>query len=415
MAHVNFARFATQRRELRLDDVLPQAGGASSFAAFCGSADQRRSVALRGIRRSCGRMGVVVLQNDPQLAAEVGSLREELSGEAGANLAFRTYSMNPVGSLEHYYDPLYGLSAAAALDALIPDDMPPAEAHVLRSYLSAYLQIMLVQFRMRPEPFGAYPYNLDLLLDLAEMSPSRLEADVISHMPSQDAQAVRTVLSQEDSQQRAYAAVRAFAFEMGTYLWTRRGFARHTRASVAAAVRGGCIASVTVPTSNKTVFRCLYQELRSLVEERCPFLLVVSDVALDEVPDVRRLITAPHESAGYITGVTAPDVLHVARDDAEVGALIAQHADVLVFRCASAQQAEPFSQAFGTYRRIVTDRQMNTYRQPFGLFSSHGAGGTRREVQERNINVEELMDLLNGAVLCGSAHAQPVLFNRVVL
>ena len=105
----------------------------------------------------------------------------------------------------------------------------------------------------------------------------------------------------------------------------------------------------------------------------------------------------------------------MARDDAEVGALIAQHADVLVFRCASAQQAEPFSQAFGTYRRIVTDRQSNSYRQPFGLFSSHGMGNTQRETQERNVTVEELMDLRNGAVLCGSAHGQPVLFNRVAL
>lgn len=415
MAHVNFSRFASQRRELRLDDVLPQNGGVSSFAAFCGTADQRRRVAFRGIRRSCGRMGIVVLQNDPQLAAAVGSLRDELGGSVGLNPAFRTFSMNPAGSAEHYYDPLYGLSAAAALDALVPEDMPPAEAHMLRSYLSAYLQIMQVQFRLRPGAFGAYPFNLDLLLDLTEMSPRRLETDVIGHMPDHDAAAVRTLLSQEDSQQRSYAAVRAFASEMGTYLWTRRGFARHTRASVSAAVRSGCVASVTLPTSNAAVFRCLYQELRSLIEERCPFLLVVSDVALDDAHDLRRLITTPHESADYITGVTAPDVLNVARDDAEVGALIAQHADVLVFRCASTQQAEPFSQAFGTYRRIVIDRQQNTYRQPFGIFSSHGAGSTQREVQERNVNVEELMDLGSGAVLCGSAHGQPVLFNRVVL
>ena len=415
MAHVNYARFATQRRELRLDDVLPQAGGASGFAAFCGTAEQRRHVALRGIRRACGRMGVVVLQNDPQLAAEVGSLRDELGGAVAGNPGFRTYSMNPAGSFEHYYDPLYGVSVAAALDTLVPDDMPPAEAHVLRNCLSAYLRIMLVQFRLHPEPFGAYPFNLDLLLDLTEMSPSRLESDVISHMPAPDASEVRTVLSQEDAQPRAYAAVRAFVSEVGAYLWTRRGFARHTCASVSAAVRNGCVASVTLPTSNKAVYRCLYQELRTLIEERCPFLLVVSDVALDEAHDLRRLITSPHESAGYITGVVAPDVLHVARDDAEVGALIAQHADVLVFGCASTQQAEPFSQALGTYRRIVTDRQMNSYRQPFGLFSSHGAGSTQREMQERNVTVEELMDLGSGAVLCGSAHRQPILFNRVVL
>lgn len=414
MAHVNFARFATQRRELRLDDVMPVRGGASSFAAFCGTAEQRRGVAMRGIRRSCGRMGILVLQNDPQLASAVGSLRDELGGGAVGNPIFRVYSMNPAGSMEHYYDPLYGLSAPAALDALMPQDMPAAEAHIIRSYLSAYLQIMQAQFRQHPAAFGAYPFNLDLLLDLTEMSPRALEADVIAHMGGSDAAAVRTLLSQEDAQQRAYAAVRAFASEMESYLWTRRGFARHTCASASAAVRSGCIASVTLPTPNATVIKCLYLELRSLIEERCPFLLVVSDVTLDEARDLRRLITAPHESAGYITGVTAPDVLHVARDDAEVGALVAQHDDVFVFRCASAQQAEPFSQAFGTYRRIVTERQHNSYRQPFGIFSSHGSGSAQREVQERNVNVEELLGLGGGAVLCGSAHGRPVLFSRMV-
>ncbi len=415
MAHVNFARFASSRREVRLDDVMPFDGDASSFAAFCGTADQRRRVALRGIRRSCGRMGVVVLQNDPRLASEVGSLRDEPGLAAGAAPGFRVYSMNPAGSAEHYYDPLYGLSTAAALDVLVPQDMPVAEAHILRSYLSAYLHIMEAQFRMHPAAFGAYPYNLDLLIDLTEMSPRRLETDVIARMDARVAAPARTLLSQEDAQQRAYAAVRAFASEAETYLWTRRGFARHTRASVSAAVRNGCVASVALPTANASVFRCLYQELRSLIEERCPFLLVVSDVALDEAPDLRRLITAPHESACYVTGVTEPDVLHVAADDSEVGALLAQHDDVLIFRCASTQQAEPFSRAFGTYRRIVTDRQQNTYRQPFGIFSSHGAGSTRREVQERNVNAEELMGLDDGAVLCGSAHGRPVLYGRAVL
>ncbi|MFD0702724.1 hypothetical protein DMP06_07360 [Slackia equolifaciens] len=254
MAHVNFARLVTQRRELRLSDALPQAGAPSSFAAFCGTADQRRRVALQGIRRSCGRMGVVVLQNDPQLASDVGSLRDGLGGNAGSGLAFRTYSMNPAGSFEHYYDPLYGVSVSAALDMLVADDVPSAEAHLLRNYLSAYLRIMLVQFRMHPEPFGAYPFNLDLLLDLTEMSPSRLESDVISHMPDRDALEVRTALSQEDAQQRAYAAVRTFASEMGAYLWTRRGFARHTCASVASPFATAALPLSRCPRRTKRYF-----------------------------------------------------------------------------------------------------------------------------------------------------------------
>ena len=93
--------------------------------------------------------------------------------------------INPNGSANAFYDPLYGLSASYVLDILYPvsDDGFRSETQAVRSVLSDYLEILRFQFSKHPTPFGASPYNLDLLLELTRMPYADLERNVLAFLP----------------------------------------------------------------------------------------------------------------------------------------------------------------------------------------------------------------------------------------
>ena len=418
MAHINYNRNVLYARQQRLENLLPWENLGASFAVLCGNSEQRRAAGLQGIRRCCGHKGIVVLQNDPLLAGAVSRLRNEMPELAERCPWFRTYSVNPAGSQERYYDPLYGLSFSAVLDAIAPTDGSGynlTSVLPLHNYLTGYLKIMEGEFRRDPTPFGRYPFSLDLLLQLTQMSPYQLKQKVLRYLPQTDRAQITALLSADGAQQQAFAAVQAFATEMEDSLWTFRGFGGHTRVSIVEAVRQRCVISVTIPSSRPSVLRYIYQELKTLKEAQDDFLLVVSGVPLANSPELRHLFIDPHEAADYSTGVLASDLSHVIMDQSEVAPFLAEHHEVLIFSCASSQQAAPFSDALGTYQRMVMEEHTDRRRQPFHIFSDHGYGTGVREVTEHNINVQELLSLNEGAVLCGSLYIAPIIIHRVIL
>lgn len=417
MAHINYTRSAQYMRRRSIGEILPPENWGASFAAFCGDPYQRRMAGLQAVRRCCGRMGVVVLQNDPLLAAALGRLREDMPELARQNPGFRTYSVNPFGSPQRYYDPLYGLNATGVLDAIMPIDgrgYGTSSALNLRSWLQAYLDIMQLQFGRSPAPFGRYPFNLDLLLQLAEMPPDRLQRQVLQYLPSPGRESISTLLAQDDASKEVYAAVRSFANEMEEFLWTPRSFAAHPCISIVEAVRQRCIISVTVPTARPTVLRYLYQELKALQDARVPFLLLAAEVPLTASSELRSLFTGPHETASYSTGILAGDLSYVIAETDELSPLLAEHQEVLLFRCTSTQQARPFSEALGTYQRLVREEHQDRHWQPFRIFPVRARGVGIREVTEHNINAQELVQLQDGAVLCGGLYDTPILIGQVL-
>lgn len=418
MAHISYTRSVLHSGRRRLEQILPWDHQGASFAAFCGTPEQRRAVGLQGIHRCCGNRGVVVLQNDRPLARDVGQLRSRYPQLAQRYPWFRTYSVNPMGSANSFYDPLYGLPLAAVLDAIAPTDgsgYGAVSVLSLRTYLSAYLEIMQLKFQRNPAPFGRYPFNRDLLLQLTQMPLHQLECQVLSYLPEPARTHLSGLLSQENAQQQAYAAVNAFATELGDFLWTNKGFARHSCMSIVEAVRQRCVISVTIPSPRPAVLRCLYQELKTLKDARTEFLLVVSGVPLPESPELRQLFTGQHDTASYSTGLLASDLSQVIGDVSELAPLLAQHQEVLIFGCSSAQQAAPFSDALGTYQRTVWETHEEQHRQPFHFFSDHGHGVGSREVTEHNITPQEFLYLGDGAVLCGSLYLPPVIIRHVSL
>lgn len=419
MAHINYTRNAAFVSRRSVEEIFPDSNWAASFAVFCGEPQQRHAAGMQAIRRCCGHVGVVVLQNDPRFAALLGGLRRSLAGSGTPVPAgFRTYSVNPYNIAEHYYDPLYGMDRSAILDAVIPQNRAAPDASVIaaaRAGLGCYLDVMELQFRRDPAPFGGSPYDLDLLWDLVRLDYQRLDRSVLQHLPEPDRARIREKLSSGDLPNIVYDRVADFVTLMESTLWTWRGFGGHTCVSIAEAVRRRCVISITLPAPSPALLQYLYHELQSLQQARVPFLLVNAEVSLTGCPDLCGLFTSPHESGNYLTGILAADPSYVLSSPQMIAPLLTQHREVLLFNCNSSEQAELFSAALGTYQRKIQDDHRGKTRQPFHIFSSTTRGVATREVTERNFTVNDLTSQPEGAVLCGALYLTPIQIRQVSL
>lgn len=411
MAHINHSRDVYQRNRLSLSSFLTLDNSNPSFAAFCGRPAQRNAVALHGIRRYWGRTGIVLLHNDASLENSLGQLET-------TNPQLKTYLVNHPGNVDFYYDPLYGLSAEHIVNCIIPlasGNSFSDTNRTVRSYLACYLEIMNIQFRMNPQPFGNYPYNLDLLMELVRMPYRTLEQSVLNHLPEPQREHIKTLLSTPNAQQSVYDAVTAFATIMRTYIWTSRGFAGHSRMSITQAVRERCLISIYVSDSNPELLDYLTTELYSLINQQIPFLLMESGIQLNNCARLKQLFFAEHQHSNYSTAIITDGLSGIINSEEEMATLFSQHPEFIVFSCNNVRAAEPFSNALGTYQRLIEETQYSRNREPFHIFASHGNGRATREVTEHNVRPEELVYLNDGCLLCSTHYRRPVLIRHFSL
>lgn len=420
MAHINHFRAIDQVQRLSLQDVRSPRHAVANFAAFCGTRQQREAIGLHEMERCCGQRGVVLIHNDPQLEGRLGRIYDRNPLLRRLPAQFQMYLANPNGARHAFYDPLYGLSASYVLDAICPvrEDGFRSDAQAVRSALSDYLEIMRFQFSKHPAPFGAFPYNLDLLLELTQMPYSDLERNVLAFLPQPLSSQLMGRLSQSGSQQKAFHAVRAFAQIMSKCLWTPRGFAGHTKLSLTQAVGEKSLISISVPGSRGEILDDLAIELQALNDQNVPYLLVTSGITLSNSPRFHSLFLQEHSGAAYATGILAEDLssaIQTEESDRATAALFGQLQELFVFACSTTLAAAPFSAGIGQYYRQVTEWHTDRHRQPFRLFASHGHGTAQREVQQALINPEELTRLGDGCLLYGKNHPIPILAQHFTL
>lgn len=419
MAHINHTRTLRQTRRMSVQEVFHRRNTNASFGAFCGAKAQRDAIGLSAMELCCGQKGVVFVHNDPMLEGQLGRIYDRNPLLRRLPAQFQMYLTHHNGTF--FYDPLYGLSANATLDAITPlasEDGFRSEAQALRSALSDYLEIMAFQFQKNSAPFGAYPYNLDLLLELTQMPYSDLERQVLRFLPQPMRNQLTGRLSQSGEQQKVFHAVRSFAQTLGQYLWTSRGFAHHSRLSLTQVVRERSFISIYVPGSRGEILDYLAVELQELNHQNIPYLLLTSGIHLPNSPRFQTLFLQEHSDLAYSTGILAEDLSTVVRTDGTDGALAAlfgQLQELLVFSCSSTLAAAPFSAGIGQYYRQITEWHTDTRREPFQFFASHGYGSAQREVQQAVIDPEELTRLANGCLLYGKNHPTPVLIHHFSL
>lgn len=416
MAHINYIRRIGHLRRLSVRSAVAASTG-GSFAAFCGTNQQRTLVGLYEIRRFCGSMGVVLLHNDLQLEEHLGQL---YAIESNAGTGFRIFLANQAGfqGMDSFYDPLYGFSDSAILDLLVPSQRNASatvELQALRAILADYLTIMRQRFDRDPGPFGDYPYNLDLLLELTRMPYSTLHNRVLAWFPDSIRRELSGRLSAEEAQQKAYNAVLSFAQGLGSFLWTQRGFAGHSCLSAISAVRDGDFISIYIPESRADVLDYLAAELQQLCNARIPYLLAESGLDLNASPRLKGLFLSEHSDLPYCTGILAEDTSSVVSGESggkDLTALFSQTQEMFVFACSSTIAAQPFSDGIGTYYRLVREHHTDTRREPLHFFASHGYGTAQREVVQHIVTAEELTSLGAGCLMYGRNHPIPTLVDR---
>lgn len=421
MAHINHIRTLDHVSRMSLQDTI--AYGNYSFAAFCGSDYQRNQVAINAISNFCGNMGVVLIHNNPLLESMLSDIYY-MSPALANDSSFQMILANPVnemGSIEAYYDPLYGLTDTEILDVIAPlqnDNHFISDIQNLRTIISDYLTIMEYQFRLNRTPFGDYPYNLDLLYELSRMPFSVLRDRVLDYLPANISYDISGRLSADGAQQKAYNAVSTFSQIMRSSLWSNRGFGNHTGISLISALTNRQLISIYIPESRNDVFDYIYAELQHLNKSHIPYLIVESGLDLSFNSKLKKLFLGEHSALPYCTGIVAEDtssIVSTENTDTDLAALFSQTQEMYVFACSSVLSAQPFSDGIGNYFRQIAEYHNDIHRQPFHLLGTYSTGEVQREVSQRILNPEELVTLGTGCLLYGRNHPIPVLADHFII
>ena len=420
MAHINHIRMVDQLRRLSIRDAIDPRY-LKSFAAFCGSRYQRNQVGIHEMSAFCGNMGIVLLHNDLQIEADLFQLQESLGN---ISPDFQMYLANPLdsyGGITSFYDPFYGLSESAILDALVPPSPGSVfslEEQSVRSILSDYLSIMQYQFYKDRHFFGDYAYNLDLLLQLTELSYTELFNSVLNRLPSDLRNGLSGRLSIDGAQQKAHNAVLSFASGLQCYFWTKRDYASHSRLSIISAVRSRNLISIYIPESRNDVLNYIALELQQLNNHQVPYLLIENGLNLNASARLKSLFLSDHDASPYYTGILAENTSGIISSDNsmnDLSSLFSQTQEMFVFQCSSTIAAQPFSDGIGSYYRQLQEYHSDTHSEPFRFFQSHTYGDSQREISERMINPEELTSLGDGCLLYGKDYPIPTLINHFII
>lgn len=410
MAHINRQRQIQLLNRYSLNELMPTNQLPSNFAVFCGSTRQRSTIGLYAIQQCVGRIGVVFIHDDPALAERLNTIQR--SGTSTA-LHYPNRIITP-GNL--HYDPLYGLNESTILDIIVPqnpDGFTTPVVDGIRARLADYLSIMRYRYNMSPDAFGNYPYNLDMLVQLTQMSYTQLKDTVFIYLPEHMRTQLEARLSADNVQQSVRDAVQKFQKHMEHYLWTPRNGLSHTRISIYESVVHRHIISIYVPNSAPEILDYIDHELQALTETQTPYFLMGSGINLLKNERIKTRFLGEHTQLNYRTGILSGSPTNVLSSGiSDFGNLTSQYQNVIVLECSGTAEAELFSQASGTYYRRVISVHQDRNRQPLHILPSNSRGRAVTEQEERRIRPNELTSLDRGALIFSKNRHQPMLINH---
>ncbi len=413
MAHINYARVIDTIYTMRLSQTRTN----TNFAIFCGKESQRNEAALYQISAVLGKKPIVLIHNNPTLESQLTRIYDINPHIREHNLQTKIIVPNLSSNRNaFYYDPLYGMNPPDVLDAIkpMPGETSPNALQIesVRAALSDYLDIMEYQFHQSSHAFGQYPFNLDLLLELTEMSYETLEENVLQYLPEDLRERIRANLSSINTQQQVHNSVLNFSKKLSRNLFTRRTAGTHPKISIIQSVNDHQLISIYVPSDRTEILDYLSLELKQLNDYRIPYVLIGDNIDLTKSQRLREIFLSEHQSLAYTTGIIASDlssIVHAGDTNAsnDVISLYSQTNEILVYACPSTNSAIPFCENAGNYYRYVRDHHTGTTRAPFHLFPAHSQGSGIHEQKELIVHPEELTMNPDVCLLCGKDHPIP--------
>lgn len=384
-------------RACHLQSFLPPYTEANT-AIFCGTPEQRVYAGLYALSGFCGKYGIVCLHQsasfNDQLRRDVYRFRPELQQRGD----FFAYVANT--ETAHYYSPLSGMTAAHILEAILPFSQGSnADTHFLQ--MRYHLQNLLTILEaMR------VPWSLDALMWLAEMPNERFENDILQRVEH-----LHIRLADSQTHHDTCTLIQAFAAQMSFALWTRSE--NPSQLSIIRAIKDKSLISIYV-NHEESLYMYLAQELRQLMEQGVPFVVMASEVSLAGTPLQNLLFSLQGNCHVVITAAHLGQIFEPSND--QMSRLRAKCNAVIVHNCPDAQTAEPFSAACGEYMRHALLTHYSKHRRAFQLFSDHEVGVGEQETMTRCVRPEELMQLgAEGALLLGQNCALPILTPKLLI
>ncbi len=404
MTHINYVRRVARVSKMNLGQFLQPNDQSSNFAVFGGTSDERHLTTIQGMTRGCGTMGVILLHNDSAIEDRLGLLYTYKPG------IYKVHCANRANNF--IYDPLYGLEEADVLDAIIPFDASGAAAPSLalaRAGLSDYLKIMKWQYQHEMSGFGKYPFNLDLLLSLVSMSCMQLEKRVLAFMPKEIHNELLSRLSATNVQQAVYHMVKNYAVRMEANLWKKQEkWQNHTCLSITSSVINKQVISIRIPESDADLLRCLSIEINSLIRRSVSLLLVCYGLKVTGNTILENILFNTHDN--WSTGLIAP-TLHSTAGENRLSDILRMNQQVVVFPCASKDEAEAFSAALGNYYRVIRPHNRGRSRRIFHILPVFNHYVGYQETEVRNVRPEELMG--GSVLLTGEDTDVPILVRHL--
>lgn len=416
MEHISYTRQLRTRFAVTLDQIMPLQMGGCSFAAFGGTPQQRTDAAVQSLARYCGRCGILVLLNasDQELPGRMELLLRRLPQSLpDTHQAFRNVPVKMLSWRD--YDLLYGLDEAAICQLMLTGENIHGYAGQKNSTLEglqSYLEIMRYQFCRNSTPFGAYPFNLNLLYQLAQMPYPNLENQVLRYMPDPIRRPIHDVLSKSGVREEVFSLVRSFANRFKRFQVMQGDFSMHSRQSIIQSMRNREILCLRIPNSSSVLLDYIESELAQLSDTGVPFLLLSAELDLVNNTALQRRFLGKPLASSYM-GILAESISSVAATEEQQRLLFSHYPQILVFQCATNELAEPFSKNCGSYRRQEVQRNHTRHWKPLQLFPTHGVGKVVVHEVERNVRTEELTKLGTGVLLMGKQYKPPELIAYV--
>lgn len=199
---------------------------------------------------------------------------------------------------------------------------------------------------------------------------------------------------------------------MREYIWTEKGFDKHSGISIIDSVANRGIISIRVPNSHAGLLNYIDAELQVLQNRSIPFLLVNCGVDISQHPAMQKRFLNEHEGNTYYTAIIAASLASIIDQNTQREKFFSQYQQLFVFNCPVQDVAEPFSAQFGEYYRLETEHTTGHTRAPFDVLASHQNSRVAKYVLERNIKPEDLIGLGQGILLCGKAYSLPCLIQH---
>lgn len=349
----------------------------------------RNHVVDYGIARCIGKVGIVVIHNNNYLERDLYNIKKIFPSifSTGYELPMCLINANNLK-----YEPFYGLEPRNVVEILYPDSGNrggSAGERQCAMALNCYLQIIIESNQK---------LSLDNLLYICNMDLASLKNNILAKLPMEKANYYLAMLMMNNVYTQVQADVNFYANQLDGRIWSRNG--GQTDISIVEAVRNKALIAINNAGFSTTVQDYISMELKYILEQRRPFLLVIDSVNIDQSQLKNVVINANNQKRLILSSTTISE-LFTTRENANNA--LSNMQQIIIFNAVNAEEATKYASIIGEYFAVM-ESQSESYNNSSGFMGANKSMGSNTistsQQKKYRIDPETLTNLgESGAVL----------------